>query len=104
MGSDVNLGATVAALRGIADQLDAEADAPPGLVRIIWLKDAAYIAGVSEAQMRKRCDSQKYGVHAGGYGCKQGGRRAVVFAPFIASLPVSALERVNSQNCALARV
>ncbi|MVT69979.1 hypothetical protein GPL21_33385 [Bradyrhizobium pachyrhizi] len=84
-----------------ADQLLAGADAPA--VRIS-LKAAAYAAGVSEAQMRKRCNERMYGEVAGGYGYRDGGRLEVVLVPFIADLRVGDLERVKIVNHALTRV
>ncbi|QIG96297.1 hypothetical protein [Bradyrhizobium sp. 6(2017)] len=95
-----NVDAMVAALRTTADQLE---EAPAGAIRRIPVKLAARVAGVTEAQMRRRCEQNVYGVDVGGYGFKNGGRWEVVIAPFIASLPVSALSRVNSINRAWMR-
>jgi len=85
------------AMRSIMDQL---AEAPTGR---IFLKDAAYIAGVTEAQMRKRCEDNRYGMEPGGYGFKNGCRWEVVVAPFVNSLPVSALVRFRDINRAWMR-
>jgi phenylacetate-coenzyme A ligase PaaK-like adenylate-forming protein len=95
-----SISATVQALRAVADQLE---EAPPGAVRRMLLKDAAFVAGISEPQMRRRCEQNVYGDVAGGYGFKDGGRWEVVIAPFVATLPVSALPRVNSINRAWTR-
>ena len=67
------------------------------------LKDAAYVAVISEAQMRRRCEQNIYGLVPGGYGFKNGARWEVVIAPFVDTLPVSALHRVNSLNRARMR-
>jgi hypothetical protein len=79
--------AMLLAMRTITDQL---AEAPNSK---ITLKEAAYVAGVTEAQMRKRCEDNRYAVDPGGYGYKKVGRWEVVIAPFVKSLPVSALAR-----------
>lgn len=92
--------AMVFALRAIAAQL---AEAPIGSVRRIPLKDAAFVAGVSEAQMRRRCEQSRYGIVTGGYGFKVGSRWEVVWAPFVATLPVGSLHRVNAINRARMR-
>lgn len=92
--------ATVLALRTIADRL---ADVPPGVTRCMPVKDAAYIAAISEAQMRRRCEQNVFGIHTGGYGRKIGARWWVVIAPFIVTLPVGALHRVNMLNRARMR-
>lgn len=89
----------VAAMRIIADQL---ADAS-GTTRCIPVKDAAYVAAISEAQMRRRCERNKFGIHAGGYGRRIGARWWVVIAPFIATLPVGVLHRINTINRARMR-
>ncbi|MDA9407942.1 hypothetical protein [Bradyrhizobium sp. CCBAU 45384] len=95
-----SIAATVQALRAVADQLE---EAPLGAMRRMRLKDAAYVAGVSEAQMRKRCEDNRFGIEPGGYGFKNGARWEVVIAPFVDTLPVSALRRVNSVNRARMR-
>lgn len=92
--------ATVLVLRTIADQL---AEVPPGATRCMPVKDAAYIAGISEAQMRRRCELSVFSVDRGGYGRKIGARWWVVIAPFILTLPVGALHRVNMLNRARMR-
>ena len=86
MDGDVDIDLMVSSLRTVADQLHAEAQATAGSVHTIPLKDAAFIAGVSEAQMRKRCEANIYGLVAGGYGYKNGSRWAIVFAPFIPTM------------------
>lgn len=95
MNDAADIDAMVNSLKTMADRLRAEADAPAGSIHKIPLKTAAYIANVSEAQMRKRCEDNVYGLVAGGYGFKERSRWEVVFAPFINSLPVSALRRVK---------
>lgn len=80
------------AMKSILDQIAAS---PTGR---LLLKDAAYIAGISEAQMRKRCEENRYGMDVGGYGFKNGGHWEVVVAPFVNSLPVSALPRFRDIN------
>jgi hypothetical protein len=92
--ADIDL--MITSMQKITEHLRADADAPAGSVHKISLKEAAYIAGISEAQMRKRCEENNaYGVVAGGFGYKRRGRWEVVFVPFINSLPVSALARVK---------
>jgi hypothetical protein len=93
----------VSSLLMITDQLRADAAAPRGSLHTIPLKDAAFIAGISEAQMRKRCEKHVYGITSGGYGRKRSSRWEVVFAPFVATLPVRALGRVNTLNRAYTR-
>ncbi len=95
MDAAADIDVLVSSLQAIADRLRAEAAAPAGSIHTIPLKTAAYIAGVSEAQMRRRCEDNVYGVVAGGYGFKKRSRWAIVFAPFINSLPVNALRRVK---------
>jgi hypothetical protein len=70
--------------------------APPGPSNTITLKEAAYVAGVTEAQMRKRCEKNLYGTKPGGFGwrVRKGCRWEVVVAPFVNSLPVKALPRL----------
>ncbi|MGY3584455.1 stalled ribosome alternative rescue factor ArfA [Bradyrhizobium sp. USDA 4341] len=92
--------AMLTAMRTIVDQLE---DAAPGPARRMQLKDAAFVAGISEAQMRRRCEQNRYG-KPGGYGYRIGGRWQVVIAPFVNSLPVSALLRVKeaiTRGCAI---
>ncbi|HEX7882958.1 MAG TPA: hypothetical protein VF499_09485 [Afipia sp.] len=93
--------AMLVAMRTIVDQLE---DAAPGPARRMQLKDAAFVAGISEAQMRRRCEQNRYDVQPGGYGFRVGGRWQVVIAPFVNSLPVSALPRVKeaiTRGCAI---
>jgi hypothetical protein len=97
LSGDVDIDRMVIALEETATTLRADAVAPAGSMHTIRLKDAAYIAGVSEAQMRKRCEENIHSFHPGGYGLKRDGsnRWEVVFAPFIATVPVGALLRVK---------
>lgn len=100
MEAAADLEAAATALRMILDQL---AEAPPGSLRRMCLKDAAFVAGISEAQMRRRCEANVYGVVAGGYGFKNGSRWEIVVVPFISTLPISALRHVNRVNRARMR-
>jgi hypothetical protein len=95
MDAAADLETAFAALRTIVDEL---AEAPPGSLRRMPLKDAAFVVGISETRMRRRCEENVYGVVVGGYGYKRRGRWEVVLAPFVIGLPVSALRRVNTIN------
>lgn len=60
----------------------------------IDLKEAAFIAGISESQMRRRCQANIHGVHPDGYGRKlEGDRWDVIAVPFLLSVPLKAIER-----------
>lgn len=62
-------------------------------VQTISVGEAAFIADISEAQMRKLCRENRY--DKGGYAFRGGGRWRIVVVPFIQSLRVSALTRVK---------
>lgn len=66
------------------------------------LKDAAYVAGVSESQMRRRCQELPYGIVDGGYGFRDRGERpwSVVILPFFMSLPLIAILRFRNSRAA----
>ena len=98
--TDDQVDAMLVAMRTIMDQL---AEAPPGSFCRIRLKHAAYVAGITEAQMRKRCEQNRFGIDPGGYGFRKGCRWEVVVAPFVNSLPVSALARFRDINRAWMR-
>jgi hypothetical protein len=64
------------------------------------LKDAAFVAGISESQMRRRCQLLPFGIVAGGYGLKGRGERPwkVVILPFLMSLPLVAILRFRDSR------
>lgn len=99
----VEIGRMASSLEAIAQQLRSDAGNPAGSAMTIPLKHAAFFAGISEAQMRKRCEQSVYDHHAGGFGIKRGKFWEVAFAPFIATLPVGALELVKEWYRASAR-
>ena len=63
-------------------------------VHKISLKDAAFLAGISESQMRKRCEDNRYDVDPSGFGLKRGNLWDVAIVPFLATLSLGALNRV----------
>lgn len=85
---------TAASLVALAQRLRDQAAAPAEALHAISAKEAAYILGISEASMRRRCEDNPFG-DGRGYGLKVGGRWLVVFAPFIATVPVGLLHRVS---------
>ncbi|MCK1595573.1 hypothetical protein [Bradyrhizobium sp. 164] len=67
-----------------------------GELHTIGLKEAAYIAGVSESHMRRLCQLNVYGLNPEGYGRKKSGRAdlwEVVALPFLMSVPMRNLAR-----------
>lgn len=88
---------TVASLDAVAQRLREHAASPDQTVHAISAKEAAFILGISEASMRKRCEENPFGMQADGYGLKVRGRWLVVFGPFISTVPVGLLHRVSSR-------
>ena len=84
----------IADLEAMLARLREYASAPDS-VHKISLKDAAFLAGISESQMRRRCEDNLYDVDPGGYGLKRGNLWDVATVPFLATLPLSALGRVK---------
>jgi hypothetical protein len=95
MSRSTEIDLIVASLEAMLVRLRAQANEPAGTMQTITVKQAAYAAGISEAQMRKRCEHEFRLNPDDGYAIKDGGRWEVVFAPFVNSLPVSALRRVK---------
>lgn len=70
--------------------------AAPGELHTLGLKEAAYIAGVSESHMRRLCQLNVYGLNPEGYGRKKAGKAdlwEVVAVPFLMSVPMRNLAR-----------
>jgi hypothetical protein len=82
----------IAQMEAILDLMRRQAS---GSMFYLELKTAAFIAGVSEAQMRKRCeeDREAHREGPGGYAFKSGGRWTVGTVRFLMTLPLSALVR-----------
>lgn len=88
--------ALVARLELVLHLLRWQERAPVGALHTLELKDAAYIAGVSESRMRRRCQENVFGLHPNGYGRKKessAGLWEVVALPFLMSVPMRNLAR-----------
>ncbi|MCK1595869.1 hypothetical protein [Bradyrhizobium sp. 164] len=82
-------------LEAVLELARTQGRAPEGALHEIGLKEAAFIADVSESQMRRLCQANIHGAQPGGFGRKELGsdRWRVVTLPFLKILPLRALER-----------
>ncbi|MBR1154600.1 hypothetical protein [Bradyrhizobium sp. JYMT SZCCT0428] len=85
---------TADALEAVARRLRDYAGAPDKTLHLT-VKEAAFILGVTDGQMRKLCDKSRFNKDPGGFCVKKGCRRSVVFEPFIKIVPVGQLHRVK---------
>jgi hypothetical protein len=78
------------ALGVLQELLQVQQRAPEGFMHMISLKAAAHIAGITESQMRRRCQQNVTGMSGAEYGFKRNEDDdwSVVTLPFLATEPV----------------
>jgi hypothetical protein len=78
------------ALRMLHELLQAQERVPEGIRQTISLKAAAYIAGITDSQMRRRCKQNATGTCGAEYGFKRSEDTdwSVLALPFLTSLPM----------------